>query len=914
MHCPRCRQSDFVSDGTCPKCGFHGDPDQLEELSRLNWLLSEMDTWVEQGILKNFPKQIQKHYLTRQQEVKSELRLTYARFTPEEAEKAWTELRHHELLFEEIERWLKAGWIKSGLLPNDYARLIELQERLEGYSRPASESPPSTRLEEVNFLEGAIQRLILRDDFVSIETRGKALSHLLAEKARLERELKPSIEEEPVKTPKQNTLSLKGKTAPLRPVPAPVPAVPTPPRQPLRERLWRSILSERTLQALLFLGIFLLFVAAISFVVWGWEDFSPPVRVAIPFGFTVLFFGLGWFVRTRTKLYRSAIALSAIAALLIPIDSYTIYANYGSPPSGWAEFWLITSFACLVVYIIAALYIQSRFFGYITGLAAGSTLLSVIEVMTNISRDWYSAVISVLAVVMIVLGTRISRLSQAGRWRVFADPFRYLALWIPAAAMPLTLGLRLITRDTFDTLHYAMTVNWFLGGFIFGWGAIYHRSRSLGILAALALPVSIYMLQGVIFFHTNINPAWHAFGLACLTPVYVFTGNKLSTFNEDEVLVSHGRTATRWGTALIFVAALLSLTDLRNGTAAAASHGVLVFSTAISAMLWQKPRSLYIASFFSFTASTFAMTELNLDLNQVGVGWASLALIHILLVLRFSHSSSKIENWKPFLRTLVISAYIIAALAVLPPIFIYNGQLLSYALGNWIALSAWGAYLAYRGQFGFSPLQPVEKPKLFKNLINTGAVYHWFASLPLPFWVWIADRNNEFPDYVLPFLFLGLAWSMVLLSHRLNSVAEEYRRPWRLTGLAVSIVAPIVAFVNVPDEYIPSISLLGIGLLYFADTLISRERLGFYPASLVTAWGLWQTLDHAKVDNEIITFTLCLLVVFYFVAGLEAERRKLSITKNDFLAPLYHTAHLLALIVIARIHTAALMQSQRNQN
>jgi hypothetical protein len=88
----------------------------------------------------------------------------------------------------------------------------------------------------------------------------------------------------------------------------------------LRERLWRSILSERTLQALLFLGIFLLFVAAISFVVWGWKDFSAPVRVAIPFGFTALFFGLGWIVRIKTHLYRSAIALSAIAALLIPID------------------------------------------------------------------------------------------------------------------------------------------------------------------------------------------------------------------------------------------------------------------------------------------------------------------------------------------------------------------------------------------------------------------------------------------------------------------------------------------------------------------------------------------------------------------------------------------------------------------
>jgi hypothetical protein len=398
-------------------------------------------------------------------------------------------------------------------------------------------------------------------------------------------------------------------------------AAPAIPRPSFRERLWRSILSERTLQALLFLGIFLLFVAAISFVVWGWKDFSAPVRVAIPFAFTALFFGLGWLVQTKTQLGRSALALSAIAALLIPIDSYTIYANYGSPPKGWPEFWLLTSLACLVAYILAALQIQSRFFGYITGIAAGSTILAFLEVFTDISRDWYSAALSVIAVGMIILGSRVLVSAQPGRWRVFADPFRYLALWTPAILMPLTLGLRLVTRDTYDALHYAMAVNWLLGGFIFGWGAIVHRSRSLGILSATALPVSVYMIQGGVFQQIGINPAWHAFGLACLTPLYIYVGHRLSAYKDDAVLISHGQTATRWGIVLIVVAALLSLTDLTSGTAAAVSHAILVVSTTLIALLWKRPRSLYAASFFSFTASTFAMTELNLSLNQLGVGW-----------------------------------------------------------------------------------------------------------------------------------------------------------------------------------------------------------------------------------------------------------------------------------------------------
>ena len=86
-----------------------------------------------------------------------------------------------------------------------------------------------------------------------------------------------------------------------------VPPEPPMPKVPLRERLWRSLLSERTLHAILFLGIFLLFSAAVSFVIWGWKDFSAPLRVAIPAGFTFLFFTLGWYVRIKTSLHRSAI-------------------------------------------------------------------------------------------------------------------------------------------------------------------------------------------------------------------------------------------------------------------------------------------------------------------------------------------------------------------------------------------------------------------------------------------------------------------------------------------------------------------------------------------------------------------------------------------------------------------------------
>jgi hypothetical protein len=82
-----------------------------------------------------------------------------------------------------------------------------------------------------------------------------------------------------------------------------------------------------------------------------------------------------------------------------------------------------------------------------------------------------------------------------------------------------------------------MAISWFLGGLILAWGAIFYRSRSLSMLSVSALPVSVYMLQGGIFYEAGINFAWHAFGLACLTPLYLYTGYRLLAYKDDSFLL-----------------------------------------------------------------------------------------------------------------------------------------------------------------------------------------------------------------------------------------------------------------------------------------------------------------------------------------------------------------------------------------
>ncbi|MEW5957052.1 MAG: hypothetical protein AB1801_04965, partial [Chloroflexota bacterium] len=677
------------------------------------------------------------------------------------------------------------------------------------------------------------------------------------------------------------------------------PTRPAPPATPLPERLWRTLLSERTLHAILFLGIFLLFSAALSFVIWGWQDFSPLLRVAIPATFTLIFFALGWLVRVKTPLYRSGIALSAIAALLIPIDFYTIYVNFRIPADYWPAFWLLTSLFCLGAYTLAALVIQSRLFGYLVGAAAGSTVLALIEQshrQFGLSLDWRTAGLSLLSFGFIILATFLDRLASTRRGRALADPLRTLALLTVGVQMPLTFGWRFIGRSGYDTLHYALTANWWLGGLIFGWGAVYYRSRSLGLLAAVSLPIAVYLAQAAVFDRSGVNPAWHGFGWAWLVPFYFIAGFRWLKHTDDPIIHGHGRTATGWGVALLFIAAFWSLTDLTNGAAAASSHTVLAAAVILAACLWQRPAILYGASLLALSAATFAMTELELTLAQLSVGWALLAIAHIIMALNLGFRfPSPMPNYAG---PLVISGYTIAGLALLPPLLLYDGHLLAYALGNWLGLTAWGARLAHVAQPGFTARR-LKTPYLGQN---PPPIFHWLTSLPLPVWLWLLFVNRRPPDFSLALALAALAWGMVFLGYRLGRVRAGYRYPWHLAGGMVSIIAPAVAFIVAPHGFTPAITLLAVGLLYLADAVAGRQSGGLAIGAAVTAWGYMLLLDRLDVSFEAATLALAGLVGLYFLAGLAIERRKSTVFTPRFLIPLYLVSHLLTLLVLGRIY------------
>lgn len=915
MQCPSCEHPYYNPAQPCPVCVFEGDPALIEELGHIVWLLNELETRQDLGLSHPDRQKLQERYQLRRYELEIELGLRFPSLTAAEAEKAWPELSHREVLLARIPAWLQAGFLLESpaqtLRAQLEAQIREYRLRLEPFLKPDYPQTNADYLAQTDFLLEAIGYLGENEGFTSLQTEMRLRTPLLAEKKRLqtklglapakivlpvEAEIEPEIEAAPVPTKTQTVAqAIPAETKVSLPPPKhKLPAA------PLQDRLWGMLLSERTLQALLFLGIFLLFAAAISFVLLGWQNFSAPMRVAIPVGFTALFFGLGRYIRFKTNLHRSGIALSAIAALLVPIDFWAVYANFNIPVDWQAIFWLVASLLSLGAYILATLVIRSRLFGYLVATAAGSSVLALVEVahqFTGLSLDWRSASLSALAAGLIGIAALLERNATQSTtetdektWpRYFVQPFRYVALLAAGVLMPLSFGYRTIDRPTFDTLHTSMTVSWWLGGFIFGWGAVHYRSRSFGLLAAFSLPVAVYFTQSAIFDNLDINPAWHAFGLAWLVPLYFWVGRTLLRRDDDSVLRGHGQTATGWGVALLLISALWSLTDLGSGAAAAASHAVLAGAMIPATILWGRPRYLFGASLFALTASTFALTQAGLSLAQLTPGWAALALLHIFIALYLGRKHTN------FASPPVIAGYIIAALALLPPLVFNDTHTLNYGLGNWLALAGWGAWLAHQKQPGFAP----------KSNRQT-ALFHWFAALPLPVWLWLLFTNARPADFSLALALAALAWGMAALSYTLKSLRFGYHHPWILTALITSVVAPILAFQVDDLGLAPALTLLAAGLLYLADAFISRRAAMQIPGGLVTAWGFTLLLNRLNVFPDAIIFSVAALVSLYFLTGLWLERRKSKIYTAQFLSPLYLTAHLLTFLLLIGVYSPPL--------
>ena len=824
MRCPKCTHEPYRSDQPCPNCQFSGPPDLIETLAHVRWLQAEIRTWGESLRWHAIAEQ----YAARARDIEIALRLRPPPFAPAEARDAWHDVIKRETLGQWIAHWQRAALLNLAVTFTylEQAGLgLEATnttlQRLAGYDRPTYPRTDADQLGILNFLVEAVAGLERAGCFMSPEAAQQARSPLTAaiEKTEIKLGLRPRPQPQP-----------RPRRQPVKPPanPAESPATPAPeakPRRPLRERLWQSLVSERALQAMLFLGVFLLLAAAISFVVWGWSSFSPLLRIVFPAGFTALFFVLGWYVRSRIRLYRSGIALSGIAALLIPIDFYTVFANLAFRPEDGPWFWLAVSLICLAAYLAITVVIQNAFFAYLVGVAAGGVSVALVDIghqMFGLPLDWRFGAVSVTCLLLAGVAFALRRVtppepdagsashatsapnstsprSPAQRLAVLGPSLRSLSLLSLGVLMPLTFGLRYITRAQMDPLHDAMSLTWLIGSALFGWGAVVYRSRSLGLLACLTLPVSLYLSLDGFFARAGIEAVWHALGWALLTPLYFVAARRLEVNSPGDVLRSLSRMAGVTGVLLVVMAAVWSVADLTGGLAPAATHAVLAGSVVVAIRLWRRPRLVYLSVGLALSAVSFAASEIGLSLSQLGIGAASLSIALLLITLRLDA-----RKLAAFAQPTFISAYTVAALAVLPAFVFYDGHALAYVLGNWIALAAWGARLAHIGQPSFTQAKPATQPSwptlvrwlgftatewLSAGLTHLRAArFHWFTAAPLPIWLWLLFANRGPLDASLPLSLTALSLAMLALSYRLgNAFSTSLKAP---SGLPSPRLAP----------------------------------------------------------------------------------------------------------------------------
>ncbi|HDQ73104.1 MAG TPA: hypothetical protein ENN19_13590, partial [Chloroflexi bacterium] len=898
MKCPRCGYENLSPPTPCPNCDFTASPALLEALSHVEYLLQEIDGW--EDVDNDVKAKLRVRYRQQKREIEVELDLRPPPLTPEEARQAAQEIWRRRRVLAWLERWQTRGWIKAevaqDLTERNRARIQALETRL---AEP--EAPPARPL------TGPKQQLSLLKNTRSLQDQIHQDRGWTSEEAyqAAKEELDRQIEELEIE------LGLRRPKPKPRPQPPPREAPATPPRprhkrEPITwERVWETLLSERTLRALLFVGVFLIFVAAVTLVILNWRRYAPWMQVTFLTGFTLFFYGLGWYVRNPMGLRESGIALSATGALLIPVDFYTIYLTTGIfPREAWAEVWLLASLVCLLAYVATAVRLRAQFFGYLVGVAIGSLCCALIQV-SGMPTDWWSPTLCALALLMLLPTHQWEIGSKDELGHTFGRPFRHLALLTATAVLLIVSGVRLslgvIGPPSTRLFRLTVALDWWLAWVTYAIAAVRRPRRSLTAAACVTAPVALYLTLALWAETSPFDPAWYALGWALLVPLYLIAGRslqgkpiatprltgivrRLSPTGEADRR-PQARTLVNWAVVLILLAYGWALQEM---SAAALVHAVLAGDLVLAVLLWQRPRLLPVASLLTVSAVTTWMTTLGLDLARYSVGWATLAILHVGLAVRCRPADR-------YTAQLYGAGFTTAALSLLPPLVALDRDAMVYALFNWIALATWMAWLAhqkkYRGLHRFL--------RLFHT--RRRSVLHWAIAAPLPilFWlIWIGEGDRA--DRWLGVGFAALAWVCLGIGRWLAHKDRRYGRPWHVVSFTCSVVAPVVA-ATAPsvvvggaslDRLLLAVTLLGTAALYFTYAPLFRRRWWLAAGGLVLPFGYVLLLDHLGLSPDPLAASLALVPTAYLLMAIWLEKRRGVST--HFLDPLYGVSHVVA--------------------
>jgi len=317
------------------------------------------------------------------------------------------------------------------------------------------------------------------------------------------------------------------------------------------------LLSERTLNALLVLGAFLILASAFVISTLNPTGLAPLPHLGVMAATTAVFYTAGYAVRRRLGLTGAGAALLAVAAGLIPLDIWTL-GGHGLFQWDGVTVWLAASTVCLPVYLVSHYALRDRVFALLVAVAGCSETLALTHWL-GLPSEWSLAALLPLAIGYVLLARALMTAGPGrSRWRLLARVLFVTAQVIAPAVLSLLL-LASLSSATVDveaprlfagTLsHYAVGTAWWLGVALYALCAHLGYGRRYRYLTAWLLPVAFLLT----LTKAPLSGAWYDFPLALLAAGYL----------------AYGQLAQRWGGADDPRGLLVILRDPVYGTGAA---------------------------------------------------------------------------------------------------------------------------------------------------------------------------------------------------------------------------------------------------------------------------------------------------------------------------------------------------------
>jgi len=170
--------------------------------------------------------------------------------------------------------------------------------------------------------------------------------------------------------------------------PRPEPHIPAAARPPEPAPVVPPWLAEQAPNLLLYLGAFLVVMAALVFVGTSGEAISGAVRVAMLASFTAAFLAIGWLCYRFPRVRIAGYTFLAVGALLLPLNSAAAY-NFVLQDEGIAGdvVWLWASVYSLLFYLLLAILGLGILYGFMSHAALISTVAAIIAV-SGLPVEW----------------------------------------------------------------------------------------------------------------------------------------------------------------------------------------------------------------------------------------------------------------------------------------------------------------------------------------------------------------------------------------------------------------------------------------------------------------------------------------------------------------------------------------------